>query len=268
MVGMSAPVLVRPDLLAPLSSDDEATAWRRLRALQIGQEHRWYTYLGGSRQTGYYVLRLPDGTVRHLHRNHITTYHCQETRRNESSAWLHGLACGHGNPTAFDDIEQPPPTVGTDEAARLLGIREVTLTLRVRSGTLTPFYMARRERRFLLAEINAVTDPHNPQARAEWDRVRALLPSTVRPNQLLNAEPTPPPDPLPVAESKIEAPRRLAALNIGADQGWYRYTHTSYDTYTVDVTRRHSVEIPAPSVLPWVWGFADARGAGAQAMYR
>lgn len=254
------------DLLRP-GADTEHQAWLRLRTMHVGEQAGWFTYLAGDRPSIEYVLRLPDGTIRHLRRQPIAVWHGQQVRRNESSPWLHGFAAGHRALQLVDAIDPPPATLDTIEAAHQLGITTMALNLRVSAGAVDPIYIARRERRFIAAQIAAIADPGNPDRAREWSTIRSMLPSTVRPHQI-NATPTPPPDPMPVPPGHMEVTRRLAALRLGASYGWFVFLHSDPDVYTVRLPGGTTVEIPGPSVLPWVWGVGDAHGCGHLVAYR
>ncbi len=251
------------DLLTP-AADDTDRAWRRLRALRIGEQLGWYDYLAGDRRNGKYALRLDGNVTRVLHREALFSRAYGELRRDEVLPWLIGFAASQGNPYLFDAMPPAPPTVDATEAARLLGLSAVAVNVRVMSGKLNPLYIARRERRFLTAELAAATG--GPEERAAWDRVRADLPPTIRLDQVSINE-APSPDPLPVALAVAETPRCIDALMRGADLQFWRYVHGGQDTYTVELGGK-LLRLPSLAVLPWAWGYADGLGRGEEMAYR
>jgi hypothetical protein len=107
-------------------------------------------------------------------------------------------------------------------------------------------------------------------AFTQWMQVRTLFPANVRIKDLnVDVTPGPSPHPLPVRGDVAEATRRVTALMLGHNMGWFRYLHPEPDgdMYMVevgDVTRL----IPGEGVLPWVLGIADHHGEADRAAYR
>lgn len=253
------------DLLSPAPETPDR-AWARLRALRIGHDEGWFRFLAGTPREGRYAVELHDDSVRLLHRDVMLTRGDREVRRDEALAWVHGNAWGHGHPELLAAIEPCPEVLDSAAAASRLQLSTVAINVRVMSAKLNPLRIARRERRFLAAEIDAHAPGASDADRARWEAMRALLPPSVRLDQVPVTE-TPGPDPLPVPPAPNEPQRCITALSLGQQFGWWTYLHGGTDHYTI-VVDGTEVVLPGLAVLPWAWGFADAHLRGDEIAYR
>jgi hypothetical protein len=246
--------------------DDLQRSWERQRALRLGEDAGWYTYLAGDPVLGHYVLQLPDGRVRVLTRDVLLRATGAEYRRDEPLAWVAGQAYGHGNPQLLERIGPLPRLYDRPRVSELLGMTKPTVNAHTRSGRLRALYYARHRRHYFADQIDAMRG--DPAAGQRWELLRFQLPNTIRPDQITYRE-APPPRPLPVPEvpRDLAGERNMHALRLAEQYGWLRFVAGNRNTYTITIDNVE-LEVPAFGVLPFVWGLGDARGQGDRVAYR
>lgn len=242
-------------------------AWRRLRALKIGDERGWFTYLAANGWIGRYVVRIAStGRLRELHRAEV--YH-----------WAHGVATAIGDDAALTAIGRVPALYTIEDTANYLDRTPDTVLNRIREGKLLPILHVTPDaggvqKLLYTSQVRAYAGGR--AAATRWEKIHALLPPPTRIADLADYPgPAPSPDPLPLPAGKQEATRRARtrALMIGDSEGWFEYVAGDpiagrYQVRTVGNGDRRPHVLPGARVLPWVLGHADHHGHPELVAYR
>lgn len=250
-------------LTAQGSPPGVADSWHCLRALHVGHDEGWFTFIGADLDRHTFVLQFDDGRYRTL-RRYGTPRH-----RPEGYWWTRGVADRHELGPLIGEIldGQVPSVITASEAANLLpavdrlgraaatAMTEPGVLYNVRAGRLYPIYGPHRRYLFaaqiaadaaarrlsilrhdltaaeaagkgsvrIRARINTEID-RAVETRATWREIRRLLPDAIRLDALaVDVVTGPSPTPLPIGPSNTEAFRRQTALMIGDQAGWFRY---------------------------------------------
>jgi hypothetical protein len=259
-------------------------AYARLAALQHCADQGWFRYVGGRWHLGgrsSCVLRFPPPrpggrrTTTQMYRDEVEwgLVGVGDAHGGRGGEVLEVLAAARANTPALLTLEEAADRLGILPTG-FWGPTTDTVQMRITRRELYPLYGNRQAGRFFFAtQIAALTAGGVHATR--WAILEERLPPLIDLDDI-TWTPTAGPKRLPIPAGLTEADRRLAALTIGHDQGWFTYERADLSRpdgrYTLHVADAAGgvVErtVPAEGVLPYVYWLAVVRGLSRLVAYR